>query len=218
MQKQFDLCLQIQWCRGVEQCRSSLVFQLLSLSCRNFFDLYCILLFRRVNIGGSDYDNLFLENGLQMTWFGGSRHYEDTHVIRRMLPKDKGYILQTCSVARWRMSPHLLCVMFKTKVGLNGRCRLNSGQVVPDAHNIFRFHSGTEENEDVLLFCRLPMEVGSGMAPYVFCGRVSYISHSSKRMPIEFLWKVAVHIFFWRFICSAAFVKHFLNISDAPFI
>ena len=50
----------------------------------------CVMLW--VNIGvenGFKYTNAFRESGRSMTWFGGSRHHEDTPVIRRLIRGDK---------------------------------------------------------------------------------------------------------------------------------
>lgn len=38
-----------------------------------------------VNVDGSDYENLFLKGGREMTWFAGSRAHGETPVILRLL-------------------------------------------------------------------------------------------------------------------------------------
>jgi hypothetical protein len=43
----------------------------------------CVVLW--VNVGGSDYKNLFLDDGRRMTWFAGSKHHTGTPVIQRLL-------------------------------------------------------------------------------------------------------------------------------------
>lgn len=42
-------------------------------------------LFLWVNVGGDDYANMFLDSGERLTWFGGSRMYEDSLVTQRLL-------------------------------------------------------------------------------------------------------------------------------------
>jgi hypothetical protein len=59
-----------------------------------------------VNLGGPDQNNLFLDQGERMTWYGGKTHYEDTPVIRRMLPKAQGGARQAPILLFCRL-PHL---------------------------------------------------------------------------------------------------------------
>ena len=38
-----------------------------------------------VNVGGAEYNNLFLDGGRQVTWFAGSQQHDETPIIRRLL-------------------------------------------------------------------------------------------------------------------------------------
>ena len=44
-------------------------------------------------------------------------------------------------------------------------------------------HRGS--GDEVLLFCRLVGE------PYVCCGRLRYVSHDARRLPVKFVWNLA---------------------------
>lgn len=70
-----------------------------------------------VNVGGQDYGNFFLEKGRKMTWYGGKSHYEDSPVIRRLLPAEKGGsaapVLLFCraphAMKKSQQTPYLCC-------------------------------------------------------------------------------------------------------------
>ena len=120
----------------------------------------CVLLW--VNVGGSDYKNVFHAApagqqdkpgkpgkraeesteeaeeaegaGMTMTWYASPRNNETTPVVARLI---------------------------------GSAASSSSGKGTP-----------------VLLFCRLPGE------PYVCCGRLRYLSHVPGRQPVKFLWQL----------------------------
>ena len=42
-----------------------------------------------VNVGGAEYNNLFLDGGRQVTWFAGSQQHDQTPIVRRLLGSER---------------------------------------------------------------------------------------------------------------------------------
>ena len=119
-----------------------------------------------VNIGGCDYSNDFANGGRSMMWYGGSRHKGDTPVIQRLVRVGQ----QSMAEADKKL---------KSKKETVKKQRDGGAGKMP---------------EQVLLFCRTSIAAklgkGSGMAPYVFCGRLGYISHRESKHPVRFEWSL----------------------------
>lgn len=80
-------------------------------------------IFLFVNVGGSDYSNLFSHNGRRMSWFAGGRQDKTTPVIRRLLGSNAPPRLLFCRrQGQGGASPYVYCG------------RLEYVQHYPDSH------------------------------------------------------------------------------------
>lgn len=59
-----------------------------------------------VNIGGSDYKNVFFDGGARMTWYASPNNHEGTPVVARLLSKGKETVLLFC---RLPGMPYVCC-------------------------------------------------------------------------------------------------------------
>lgn len=67
-------------------------------------------IFLFVNVGGSDYSNLFSDSGRRMSWFAGSRQDKTTPLIRRLLGKSAPPRLLFCRrQGQDGASPYVYC-------------------------------------------------------------------------------------------------------------
>jgi hypothetical protein len=114
-----------------------------------------------VNVDGGDYDNFFLKNGREMTWFAGSRATGDTPVILRLLEAGR---------------PPSSSLEKGGKDSGEGKAESVSAEAVEG--------KGEREGkrDEILLFCRLQGE------PYVCMGRVYHTWYETRRHPVKVVW------------------------------
>ena len=65
-----------------------------------------------VNVGGAEYNNLFLDGGRQITWFAGSQQHEETPIVRRLLgtsQSSKTTVLLFCRLVVPKAEPYVCC-------------------------------------------------------------------------------------------------------------
>lgn len=119
----------------------------------------CVVLW--VNADGHDYENLFLGNGRQMTWFAGSRVTAETPVMLRLLAAGR---------------------MRKEEERKTRECEIIQSRGAGSKPAEIREDGGGQE--DILLFCRRQGQ------PYVFMGRIWYVWYEVNRHPIKVLWEL----------------------------
>lgn len=68
-------------------------------------------IFLFVNVGGSDYKNLFMDGARRMSWFAGGRQHEETPVIKRLLSAKSPRRLLFCRLVQSGAppSPYVFC-------------------------------------------------------------------------------------------------------------
>lgn len=65
-----------------------------------------------VNVGGAEYNNLFLDGGRQVTWFAGSQQHDETPIIRRLLGtahSSNTTVLLFCRLVIPNAQPYVCC-------------------------------------------------------------------------------------------------------------
>lgn len=124
----------------------------------------CVFLF--VNVGGNEYDNVFLSEGRRMTWYAQRTQSSATPVIQRLL---------RCTSDAYKAKGD--CAKASVEAGHEARGGASVGAASVESVS-------SKDGSPVLLFCRLHKE------PYVFCGRLEYESHDAAQSPMRFTWRL----------------------------
>lgn len=121
-----------------------------------------------VNIGGVDYNNLFLKGGAEMTWFGGSKQTSETPIIKRMIASQQAKHADS--------NDELESVVDAPSDDAQQKHADNTTK------------TPTQQTAcDLLLMCRQPGD------PYVFCGRLAAVSMNVESSPITVRWQLLDH-------------------------
>jgi hypothetical protein len=129
----------------------------------------CVVLW--VNIGGTDYNNNFLNGGARVTWFASQRSTEDSPVVQRLIHSTR----------------HITRPEAESGAGSLATRAASSGEFTSGGQGSVGGGEGSAGGAEVLLFCRLIGE------PYICCGRLSYVSHDARRLPVKFIWDLVDH-------------------------
>jgi len=65
-----------------------------------------------VNVGGAEYNNLFLDDGRMVTWFAGSQQHDQTPIVRRLLGSERSdntTVLLFCRLVVPKAEPYVCC-------------------------------------------------------------------------------------------------------------
>ncbi|RYG51207.1 hypothetical protein EON66_11015 [archaeon] len=155
-------------------------------------------IFLFVNLG-EDSSNEFLEGGSQIVWYAQNRQTMDSAQIHRLIHHATGcWYPPLDATGATTTLPASDITMHEAHTS-----RDEAGDVKPmspreGASNAVR-HAVDEDGDarnaaaarvqlapcDVCLICRL------GTDPYVWCGRLTYVSHDATRHPIKFIWRLA---------------------------
>lgn len=133
----------------------------------------CVFLF--VNVGGRDYDNVFLAEGRRMTWFAQKSQTTATPVIQR---------LARCTSDVYKAEGGGADAKADAVGGATGQGGTAAEGSAGAGAGACKGEEAEPGGTPVLLFCRLLTE------PYVFCGRLEYESHDATHSPIRFVWRL----------------------------
>lgn len=149
-----------------------------------------------VNVGGSDYKNMFFTDRAPAAEAAVDAPGADAKASKG---KEKGNVSQSGALSggkpaaggmtmTWYASPRNhegTPVVARLIASSGGGVAVGGDEGADDEGSSSAAASSAKKKVDpILLFCRLPGE------PYVCCGRLQYVSHVPRRQPIKFNWRL----------------------------